>query len=92
MFDLSQFLRPSDATEDWLARYLVTEAQRGRRVSDVLQDPAVLRHCDAATRARVLDRSEVVEALAETAVALVREEIARGGMTDGRHAARGTTT
>jgi len=32
MFDLSQFIRHSDATEDWLARYLVTEAQRGRRI------------------------------------------------------------
>lgn len=78
MFDLSQFFRHSDATEDWLARYLVTEAQRGRRIADVLQDRAVLRHSDASTRARVLDRSDVIEALAENAVALVREEIARG--------------
>jgi hypothetical protein len=78
MFDLSHFFRHSDASEDWLARYLVTEAQRGRRIADVLQDPAVLRHSDAGTRARVLDRSEVVEALAENAVAQVHAEIARG--------------
>jgi hypothetical protein len=78
MFDLSQFFRQSDASDDWLARYLVTEAQRGRRIADVLGDPAVLRHSDAGTRARVLDRSDVVEALAENAVAQVRAEIARG--------------
>ena len=78
MFDLSKFFRSSDAREDWLARYLVTEAQRGRRIADVLQDKAVLRHSDAATRARVLDRSDVIEALAENAVAQVHAEIARG--------------
>ena len=87
MFDLNQFLRPSDATEDWLARYLVTEAHRGRRIADILRDPAVLRHSDASTRARVLDRSDVIEALAENAVALVHEEIARGdAVTGGRRA------
>lgn len=84
MFDLSHFLRHSDATEDWLARYLVTEAQRGRRIADILQDRAVLRHSDASTRVRVLDRSEVIEALAENAIALVREEIARGDPVVGR--------
>lgn len=84
MFDLSQFLRHSDATEDWLARYLMTEAQRGRRISDILEDRAVLRHSDAATRARVLDRSDVIEALAENAVAQVHAEIARGEVAVGR--------
>lgn len=84
MFDLLQFLRHSDATEDWLARYLVSEAQRGRRIADILQDRAVLRHSDASMRARVLDRSDVIEALSENAVALVREEIARGGAVVGR--------
>jgi hypothetical protein len=88
MFDLSQFFRQSDAREDWLARYLVTEAQRGRRIADVLQDPAVLRHSDAGTRARVLDRSDVVEALAENAVAQVRAEIARGAPAARRRIAR----
>lgn len=47
----------------------MTEGQRGRRVADVLRDPAVLRHSDAPTRARVLDRSDAIEALAENAVA-----------------------
>ena len=84
MVDLRQFFRHSNASEDWLARYLVTEAQRGRRISDVLQDRAVLRHSDASTRARVLDRSEVIEALAENAVAQVHAEIARGDAVVGR--------
>jgi len=79
-FDLSEFFRRPDANEDWLARYLVTQARRGRRIADVLQDPVVLRRADAGTRARVLDRSDVIEALAENAVAQVRDEIARGGM------------
>ncbi|HEY7259609.1 MAG TPA: hypothetical protein VH459_11090 [Gaiellales bacterium] len=79
-FDLSQFFHRPDANEDWLARYLVTQARRGRRTADVLQDPVVLRRTDAGTRARVLDRSDVIEALAENAVSQVREEIARGGI------------
>jgi hypothetical protein len=62
----------------------VTEVQRGRRIADVLQDRAVLRHSDASTRARVLDRSDVIEALAENAVARIREEIARGDEVVGR--------
>jgi hypothetical protein len=78
MFNLSEFFRRSDPSEDWLARHLVTEAQRGRRIADVLRDPAVLRHSDAAMRDRVLDRSDVIEALAENAVEQVRDEIARG--------------
>jgi hypothetical protein len=86
MFDLSQFFRRSDAAEDWLARHLVTESRRGRRLADVLQDPAVVRRCDARTRVSVLDRSDVIEALAENAVARVRAEIARGGMAERRPA------
>jgi hypothetical protein len=84
MFDLSQFFRHSDATEDWLARYVVTEAQRGRRIADVLQDRAVLRHSDASTRARVLDRSDVIQAVAKNALTQLREEIARGEAVVGR--------
>ena len=85
MFDLSQFFRSPDATEDWLARHLVTEARRGRRVTEVLQDPVVLRRADARTLAAVLDRSDVVEALAENAVAQVHDEIARGQVAVGHH-------
>jgi hypothetical protein len=84
VFDLSQFFRSPDATEDWLARHLVTEARRGRRVTEILQDPVVLRRADPRTRAAVLDRSDVVEALAEDAVAQLREEIARGDRAVGR--------
>jgi hypothetical protein len=87
-FELSRFFRRRDANEEWLARYLVTQARRGRRTVDVLQDPVVLRHADAGTRARVLDRSDVIDALAEHAVAHVREEIARGGMRGRRRATR----
>jgi hypothetical protein len=83
VFELSEFFRRSDASEDWLARYLVTEAHRGRRVADVLRDPAVLRHSSAATRARVLERHDVIAALAENAVAQVRAEIARGALSGG---------
>ena len=89
MFDLRQlFFGRSDANEEWLARHLVTEARRGRRTVDVLQDPAVLRHTDAMTRTRVLDRSDVIEALAENAVTQVRDEIARGRMPSRRSGAR----
>jgi hypothetical protein len=77
-FDLTTLLRQTDPNEDWLARHVVTQAQRGRRLADVLSDPIVTRRCDAITRARVLDRSEVVEALSEIATARLRDEIAQG--------------
>lgn len=75
-FNLNDFVTQYDRNEDWLARHVVSEARRGRRLVDVLQDPAVLRRCDAISRARVVDRSEVVQALAEIAIASLRDQIA----------------
>lgn len=77
-FDLNDFLTQHDLNEDWLARHVVAEALRGRRLVDVLDDPAVVRRCDATARARVLDRPEVVEALSKIMVDRLRDEIARG--------------
>jgi hypothetical protein len=77
-FHLSDFLYVSSADDDWLARYVVSQARLGRRLVDVLRDPIVMRRCDASTRARALDRSDVVAALAEIAVGNVHDEIDRG--------------
>lgn len=44
---------------------------------DVLNDPAVVRRCDATTRGRVLP-AEVTEALSEITVDRIREQIASG--------------
>jgi hypothetical protein len=87
LFHLSDFLYVSSADDDRLARHVVTQARLGRRLVDVLSDPIVMRRYDASTRARVLDRSDVVGALAEIAVANVHDEIDRGRARLG-----GTTT
>lgn len=78
VFDLNDFVTQYDRNEDWLARHVVSEVRRGGRLVDVLQDPAVLRRCDAMSRARVVDRPEVVQALSEIAVASLRDQIASG--------------
>jgi hypothetical protein len=78
-FDFTTLLQHTDPNEDWLARHVVTQAQRGRRLAEVLNDPIVTRRCDAITRARVLDRSDVVEALSEIATTRLRDQIAQGG-------------
>ena len=66
---------------DWLARYVIIESHRGRGLREILADEAVASHCDASTRAHLLDMPAVVEALCADAVARVRTEIARGPMT-----------
>ena len=78
-WELDDFSLFHDTSEDWLARHLVEEARRGRRLQDVLRDEDVCRRCDSITRAHVLDRPEVVRALAGIALDRVREQIA-GGM------------
>jgi hypothetical protein len=76
-YELDDFSLYHDTNGDWLARHVVQEARRGRRLVDVLDDEAVRRRCDRITRAHVLDRPEVVRALAGIAVAQVKDEIAR---------------
>lgn len=53
--------------EDYLARYVVREHSRGRRLDEILEDPYIRNRTTTAERARLLDRPEVVAALGRQA-------------------------
>jgi hypothetical protein len=55
----------SSATEDALARHVITEFRRGRPLAEILDDPYVTNRADAAARRRLLDRSDVVSAVGD---------------------------
>ena len=64
----------SSATEDALARHVITEFRRGRTLADVLDDPYVTNRADAAARRRLLDRSDVISAVGEEVVGQLRAQ------------------
>lgn len=66
------FLFVSSRREEYLARYVLREYERGRSLSDVLEDPYVRNRSTPAERARLLERPEVVAALGEHALADLR--------------------
>ena len=49
--------------EEYLARYVLREHARGRRLDEILEDPYIRNRTTIAERARLLDRPEVVAAL-----------------------------
>src|SRR3954447_25410100 len=62
----------SSATEDALARHVITEFRRGRPLAEGLDDPYVKNRADTAARRRLLDRSDVVTAVGEDIVEQLR--------------------
>jgi hypothetical protein len=61
--------------EQYLARYVIREAGRGRSLQQILDDPYVVNRSTPEERARLLDSPEVVEAIGESAVAELRRGI-----------------
>jgi hypothetical protein len=66
------FLFSSRSQEERLANYVIREHERGRPLSEILEDPYVRNRCTPDERKRLLDRPEVVHALGESAVADAR--------------------
>ncbi|HXZ57376.1 MAG TPA: hypothetical protein VEG40_07325 [Gaiellaceae bacterium] len=64
------FARPS--VEDRLAAYVIREHERGRPLTEILEDPYVQNRTTPQQRARLLDRPEIVHALGETAITEAR--------------------
>jgi hypothetical protein len=67
----------SSATEDALARHVISEFRRGRPLAEVLDDPYVKNRADTAARRRLLDRSDVVSAVGEDIVEQLRSRTDR---------------
>lgn len=80
MVQLSSFLRnpfsflfARSSKEERVAAYVIREHERGRPLSEILDDPYIRNRCTPQEQARLLDRPEIVRALGESVVAPERE-------------------
>jgi hypothetical protein len=70
-----RFLFGSSRREDFLARYVLREHARGRRLAEILEDPYVRNWSTPEERSRLLDVPEVVAALGENALEDLRRAV-----------------
>ena len=69
------FLFAGSQKDERVAAYVIREHERGRPLSEILDDPYVRNRCAPQEVARLLERPEVVRALGETTVAAQQERI-----------------
>ena len=67
------FLFARSSKEESLAAYVLREHERGRPLSEILEDPYIRNRSTPQEVARLLDRPELVRALGEGVVAPERE-------------------
>ena len=67
------FFFTRSSKEERLAAYTIREHERGRPVSEILDDPYVRNRATQQEIGRVLDRPEVIHALGEHVAAAERE-------------------
>jgi hypothetical protein len=70
------FLFARSPGEDRIAAYVIREHERGRAVSEILDDPYVKNRTTPLERDRLLDRPEVVRALGRTTIESARQDLA----------------
>ena len=70
------FLFTRSSQEDRVAAYLIREHERGRSLSEILDDPYVRNRLRPQERERLLDRPELIRALGDDVVEAAR--IGRG--------------
>jgi hypothetical protein len=68
------FLFARSSHEDRVAAYVIREHERGRSLSEILEDPYVRNRCTPAEQARLLDRPELIRALGDDVVTAARSE------------------
>ena len=61
--------------EAGIAAYIIREHERGRRLSEILDDPYVRNRATDREVARLLERPEVVNALGEAAVTEAQDQL-----------------
>ena len=66
------FLFTRSSQEDRVAAYLIREHERGRSLSEILDDPYVRNRLAPKERERLLDRPELIRALGDDVVAAAR--------------------
>jgi hypothetical protein len=66
------FLFTRSSHEDRVAAYLIREHERGRSLSEILDDPYVRNRVTPQERERLLDRPELIRALGDDVVTAAR--------------------
>ncbi len=68
------FLFARSSQEERVATYVIREHERGRALSEILEDPYIRNRLTPQQRERLLDRPEIVQALGRDAVESLRTE------------------
>jgi hypothetical protein len=69
------FLFAGSSKDERIAAYIIREHERGRRLSEIVEDPYIRNRATERELARLLERPEVVEALGRAAVAETKQEL-----------------
>ncbi len=75
---LFSFLGARSTQEDRVAAYVIREHDRGRSLTEILDDPYVRNRCSERGIARVLDRTDVLKAIGDDMA-----EAAKAALTQG---------
>jgi hypothetical protein len=73
--DLFSFLFQRSSAEERVAAYVIREHDRGRNLSEILDDRYVQNRLTPDQRARLLDRPEVIKAIGNDTISDARETI-----------------
>jgi hypothetical protein len=66
------FLFARSSNEERVAAYIIREHERGRPLSEILDDPYIRNRTTPHERERLLDRPELIRALGDDVIASVR--------------------
>ena len=69
------FLFARSSQEERLAAYVIREHERGRPLTEILEDPYLRNRCTPQELARLLDQPEVIRALGEHTVASEQQRL-----------------
>ena len=69
------FLFAGSSKEQRIAAYVIREHDRGRRLSEILDDPYIRNRATERDVARLLERPEVIEALGRATVSEAQDQL-----------------
>jgi hypothetical protein len=69
------FLFTGSSKDERIAAYIIREHERGRRLTEILDDPYIRNRASDREVARLLERPELVEALGRAAVTEAEQDL-----------------
>lgn len=73
------FLFARSSSEERLAAYVIREHERGRSLSEILEDPYVRNRTTPRERERLLDRPEIIRAIGDDTITATRDTLGSAG-------------